>query len=177
MSSSLYKIVEIYDEKEKKWKLAKNQGRYEFPCSLDTRDYLRNYNLGDVNKEELSEELQAIIAKDEEANSPLKYRYHWLEESMLENIRDEYIEKIVNIPDTKTKFEVNDKLNKIMDKLCIDQQEFEEHETIDDIKESLEYFIELVCGLEKDIAEINLLARLYSDKIYGAKIRVIVYYC
>lgn len=177
MSSSLYKIVEIYDEKEKKWKLAKNQGKYEFPCALATRDYLRNYNLDDVNKEELSEELQDVISKNDEGISPLKYRYHWLDESMLEDIKDEYIEKIINIADRKIKSDTNDKLDKIMEKLGVDKQDLEEGESVEDIKESLDYFIEVVRALEKDIAEINLLARLYSDKVYGAKRRVIVYYC
>ena len=177
MSSSLYKIVEVYDEKEKKWKLAKNQGKYEFSCALATRDYLRHYNLADVNKDELSEELQELISKNDEGISPLKYRYHWLDDSMLEDIKDEYVEKIVNIVDRKVKFDTNEKLDKIMDKLGVDKQGLGEGESTEDIKESLEYFIEVVCALEKDITEINLLARLYSDKIYGAQRRVIVYYC
>ena len=177
MSSSLYKIVEIYDENEKKWKLAKNQGKYEFPCALATRDYLRHYNLADVNKDELSEELQELISKNDEGISPLKYRYHWLDESTLEDIRDEYIEKIINIADKKVKCDTNDKLNKIMDKLGVAKEDYDDAETVDDIKETLDYYVEILCGVEKDIAEINFIARMYSDKIYGAKRRVIVFYC
>ena len=177
MSSSLYKIVETYDEKEKKWKLAKNNGKYEFPCSLAVRDYLRHYNLQDVNKKELSEELQTIIIDEEKNNYPFKYQYHLLDESTLEEIRDEYIEKIVNIADKKVKCDTNDKLNKIMDKLGVAKEDYDDAETVDDIKETLDYYVEILCGVEKDIAEINFIARLYSDKIYGAKRRVIVFYC
>ena len=177
MSSSLYKIVEIYDDKDEKWKLAKINGKFEFPCALATRDYLRHYNLPDANKEELSEELQAAILDDEKANYPLKYRYHLLDESTLNEIRDEYIEKIINIADKKVKCDTNDKLNKIMDKLGVDKEDYDGAETVEDIKETLDYYTETLCGVEKDTAEINFIARLYSDKIYGAKRRVIVFYC
>ncbi len=173
MSSSLYKVVEIYNEKEKKWELARNNGNYAFPCSLAVRDYLRYYNLSDVNKKELSEELQAIIIEEEKTNYPFKYQYHLLDEFTLDEIRDEYIEKIINIADKKVKCDTNDKLNKIMDKLGVDKEDYDDAETVDSIKETLDYYVEILCGFSRDIAEINLI----SGKTYGEKRRVIVFYC
>jgi hypothetical protein len=64
-----------------------------------------------------------------------------------------------------------------MDKLGVDKEGYDDAETVDDIKETLDYYVEILCGVEKDIAEINFIARMYSDKIYGAKRRVIVFYC
>lgn len=177
MSSSLYKIVEIYDEKENNWKLAKINGKYEFPCSFAVRDYLRCYNLLDVNDEELSEELQKIISENNKSIYPLRYRYHILEESLLEEIKDEYLEKITNIPDKKIKCDTNDKLNMIMGKLGIGNSEYEDDDTVEDIKETLDYYTEIVCGVEKDLSEVRLISMLCSDKSYGIKIRIIVYYC
>lgn len=177
MSSSLYKIVEVYDKNENKWKLAKFNGKFEFKCSLAVRDYLRRYDLDDVNKEDLSEELQQIISEEEKTIYPLTYRYHLLDDSMLNKIRDEYAEKIINITDEKIECDTNDKLNKIMDKLGINAEDAEEYNTVDDLKESIDYYLDVVCGFGKDIDEINLLSKLCAGDQYDVKIRVIIYYC
>lgn len=178
MSSSLYKIVEVYDEKNDKWRLAWNGKEFEFNCSLSLRDILRHHDLIDVDRAELSDELREILDKREEKDSFAKYyRYHWIEPSELEEIVDKYHEMIMNIPDKSIESDTNNKLNKIMEALNIENKDAEYEMTPDDIKGDLEYLVDTVSGVEGDIAEINLLARLYSDEPYGAKRRIIVYYC
>lgn len=178
MSSSLYKIVEVYDKKENKWKLAHNGDRYEFPCSLALRDHLRIYNLADVDRNELSEELQERLNKRDKEESFARYNYRWLDMSMLEEIRDKQWDNIVNSPDRKIKCDTNTKLNLILDDLGIRKlEEIEGEDTEDDIKEYISCDLELALGVERDMSEINILARLYADCEYNNEKRIIVYYC
>ena len=178
MSSSLYKIVEVYDKKENKWKLAHNGERYEFPCSLALRDHLRIYNLADVNRGELSEELQEFLKKQDKEESFMHYNYHWLDMSTLEEIRETQWNNIVDSPYRKIKCDTNTKLNLILDDLGIQKlEDFECEETSEDLREYLSCDLELALGVERDVAEINMLARLYADSAYDNEKRIIVYYC
>lgn len=178
MSSSLYKIVEVYDKKEKKWKLAHNGDRYEFPCSLALRDNMRMRDLADVDRSELSDELQGLLNKQGNEGTFMHYNYHWLDISTLEEIREQQWARLSDIPDRMVKCDTNNKLNLIMDKLGIEEpKEHGYEETVEDLKECIGCDLELALGVERDIAEINMLARLYADNEYNNEKRVIIYYC
>jgi hypothetical protein len=90
MEVKLYKIVEVYDSEEQRWKLAEIGGKYVYECSTTMKRACPD--LDEVDEYELSKELREKILNKEEVLLHKGRTFYWYNVSLMQAVKDDFAE-------------------------------------------------------------------------------------